>query len=320
MMNLNESVAKLQTLLPKLKANDAKFASDLVASYKRYKNLTPKQAPWVEKLIARAENPAPVFSAPLAAPAGVHVGGFAGVVALLTKAKEHLKFPKVRLTVNGTLVILSLNGKNSKRPGHVSISGEGVYPNRMFYGSVSPEGVFTPFKSELPGLTGLLTELAKNPARVAKEHGKLTGNCAFCGKVLGLGEDKRSVMVGFGPVCADHYGLKAEWLAAAEKVGTVMPTQKVEALNVLAEELEKQKELDALAAEVEAMYNTDEEAKDTLAKLETLPPMSVDDEAVESLLGKMLSTCLFCEKPSADVKVLNGHTVCSECVKTLTAE
>ena len=35
-MTLTESVAKLTTLIPALKANDAKFASDLIASFKKY--------------------------------------------------------------------------------------------------------------------------------------------------------------------------------------------------------------------------------------------------------------------------------------------
>lgn len=161
---------------------------------------------------------------PVAAPVAVHVGEFAGVVALFTKAKEHLKFPKVRLMVGGTKIVLSLNGVRSKTPGFVSIAGEGTYPNRAYYGRVSPDGAFAPFsKGTTPefmtALTALLTEFGSDPARVAKEHGKLTGNCCFCNKVLGLGEDKRSIHVGYGPVCADHYGLKAEWLhgvAAAE--------------------------------------------------------------------------------------------------------
>jgi hypothetical protein len=218
MMNLTESVAKLETLIPKLKANDAKFASDLIRSFKKYGSLTVKQTPWIEKLIVRAE--APVFSAPLAAPAAVNVGGFAGVVALFAKVTV-LKFPKIRLMVEGTKVVLSLNGAKSKNPGFISISGEGKYPNRTFYGRVSPEGTFTPahaaYGSFLTALTSLLTELASNPVRVAKDHGKLTGHCCFCGKSVGYGKEDRSALVGFGPDCAERWGFKTEWLAAAEK-------------------------------------------------------------------------------------------------------
>jgi len=215
-MTLNESVAKLQTLLPSLNAGDAKFAASLIASYTKWNSLSPKQEPWIAKLIARAETPK--FQVIASYPATVQVGGFEGVVALLAKAKESgLKFPKVRLKLDDTVLILSLNGAKSKFPGYVSISGEGKYPNKAFYGKVSPEGAFQPFKAELPGLTDLLSKLASNPARVAKDYGKLTGNCCFCGKVVGDGKEVRSVLAGFGPDCAENYGLKAEWLAAADK-------------------------------------------------------------------------------------------------------
>ena len=49
-----------------------------------------------------------------------------------------------------------------------------------------------------------LREFADDPARVAGEHGRLTGNCCFCHHTL---EDARSTAVGYGPVCASHYGL-----------------------------------------------------------------------------------------------------------------
>lgn len=223
-MILHEAVAKLSTLIPVLKANDAKFASDLIASYKKYGSLTPKQAPWIERLIARAETPVstPVFSAPLTIPNtvdAVHVGSFAGVIALFNKAKEHLKAPKVNLLVGNLKIVLSVNGPKSKFPGAISISGAGKYPYRSYYGKVTPEGVFQPSYAghDVAGLTALLSEFSANPARVAKDHGKLTGHCCFCNKVLGLGEDKRSVVVGFGPVCAEHYGLKDQWLQGAAK-------------------------------------------------------------------------------------------------------
>jgi hypothetical protein len=222
--NLKLNVEKLQSLLPKFKASDAQFASNLIASFKKYGGLTPKQEPWVEKLIARVEVPA--FQVLASYPAAViqepvHVGGFGGVIKLFAEAKAHLKFPKIRLQVEGRKVILALNGPKSLKAGHVSVLGEGTYPNRTFYGSVSPEGVFTPtYKTVNPftqALTALLSELAENPARVAKDYGKLTGNCCFCGKDIGKGKEQRSVLVGFGPDCAEHYGLKGQWLAAAEK-------------------------------------------------------------------------------------------------------
>ena len=159
--------------------------------------------------------PAPVAVAP---PTPVSVGSFSGVIALFDAAKAHLKFPKITLLCEGKVIRLSVAGPRSKTPGSVNVAGEGSYPNREWFGRVSPSGEWIPSRSGsaiAAPLTALLTEFAANPAGVAKAHGKLTGNCCFCNKVLGLGDDKRSIGVGFGPVCAEHYGLKAEWLKGA---------------------------------------------------------------------------------------------------------
>lgn len=44
----------------------------------------------------------------------------------------------------------------------------------------------------------------ENPAAVAAQYGHETGNCSFCSKEL---TDNRSVSVGYGPICAEKYGL-----------------------------------------------------------------------------------------------------------------
>jgi hypothetical protein len=302
-MTLSESVAKLATLVPVLKASDAKFASDLIASFKKYGGLTPKQEPWIGKLIARAEAPK---VAPVAA---VNVGGFTGVVALFGKAKDSgLKFPKIRLSLNGEAVILSLNGPKSKRPGFVSISGDGVYPNRAFYGSVSPEGVFTPFKSEMPGLTALLTELATNPARVAKDHGKLTGNCCFCGKAIGEGKEVRSVLAGFGPDCAENYGLKAEWLAAADKAEAKASVAPLSVQDEVIASLTTTM-TDGISPAVVADINEQTAQDEVLQAIEahTAAKQTVED----------LTVCFICDTPAADAKMLHGHAVCPTCIAQL---
>jgi len=157
----------------------------------------------------------------------VSVGSFSGVIALFNAAKAHLKYPKITLVCEGKKIILSVAGSGSKTPGSVNVAGEGQYPNRVWYGRVSPEGAWVPSNSGAAiqtALTSLLKEFGENPAGVAKAHGKLTGNCCFCNKVLGKGEDKRSIGVGFGPVCAEHYGLKAEWNKGAAELEATLAT------------------------------------------------------------------------------------------------
>lgn len=266
-------ITQLQSVLPVLKGGDAKFASDLIASFKKYKKLTPKQEPWVGKLIERATAPAP---APVAT---VNVGGFNGVIALFNAAKGHLKYPKITLSCLGKPVTLAVAGNMSKAPGTINVMGEGKYPDREWFGRVTPDGQWSPAKSVsaemLTALTALLTEFSSNPAGVAKAHGKLTGNCCFCNKAL-FGEDGKSVAAGFGPVCAEHYGLKTEWKLAVAKA----------------------EHLEAVAAVNEA--TAIEEQLDLLAEP-----------------AKPLVTCFFCEKPSAETSVLLGYTVCPTCAKQL---
>jgi len=286
-MNLSQSVSTLQTLLSNLNPGDAKFAAGLVAAYKKYGNLTPKQTPWVEKLIERAQPKvaAPVFSPSLVQPVveTVNVGGFEGVVALFNAAKSHLKFPKISLLVAGNKTVkLVLLGAKSKYAGSVSITNGGKYPQAIWYGRVSPEGVFTPSAKLVPefltALTALLQEFSQNPARVAKEHGKLTGHCCFCNKELGLGEDKRSVVVGFGPKCAQHYNLEAEWKSGVAKAAVVASvTEPVEVVQPVAE------------------------------------PVVVEPEPVVVAEQK---ACFFCDTV-ADTQELHGYAVCSACVQQL---
>lgn len=55
-----------------------------------------------------------------------------------------------------------------------------------------------------PGLEEQLRSLAANPAAYAADYGKMHGNCCFCSLPL---SDKRSLEAGYGPVCAENYGL-----------------------------------------------------------------------------------------------------------------
>jgi len=58
--------------------------------------------------------------------------------------------------------------------------------------------------SELEGLPELLMEADADFIAAAGRHGRETGECSFCGREL---VDPRSVFVGYGRSCAEHYGL-----------------------------------------------------------------------------------------------------------------
>lgn len=124
----------------------------------------------------------------------------APVAAFLKHAREHgLKFPKVRLIDNGQEITLSLAGDASKNPGavYVKIAGE-------YMGLVSAAGEVRGKIAARPAVLELLKGIATNPAGAAKAYAQLTGSCSFCGLQL---TDAGSIEVGYGPICAKHYGL-----------------------------------------------------------------------------------------------------------------
>lgn len=216
---------QLRESLPLLGQRDRAFAADLLAAANRYGRLTANQQPWVSKLIARAQ-PVTVDAPGLATGPVTHqLGNFAPVIALFGRAAEHLKYPKIRLICDGTPIILSVAGERSKAPGTINITGEGSFPNRAWYGRIDPAtGQWEPSRAAEgqfgSALKNVLSELATDPARVAAIYGKLTGNCCFCQREL---TDARSVTAGYGPVCADHYGLSAQWSNAVRNVSIETP-------------------------------------------------------------------------------------------------
>jgi hypothetical protein len=166
---------------------------------------------WVYAIAAEA--PAAVNSQP--------VGNLSGVMALFAKAKAHLRYPAIVLSVPalGETIRVSVAGEQARFPGSLNV----VNYNRMndagrkfWYGRVHQDGRFES-KAECREIGERLSAFAADPVKIATEHGRLTGRCCFCNLAL---TDARSTAVGYGSTCAGHYGLPwgdrpAEFGAAA---------------------------------------------------------------------------------------------------------
>ena len=193
-------VEALRLVLPKLTDRDQNFAGSLLKQNDR-RGLSEKQMFWVRELTKRATEPKPE-------PAKAEVGaGIEGVVQLLNRAKQHLKYPKLMIRVNGQDLRLSVAGPKARAPGSVNVTNCESYANRTWYGRVA-NGEFEASLKSTPetntAIVAALRALAADPAGVASEYGKLTGVCCFCSIPL---TDERSTAVGYGAVCASHYGL-----------------------------------------------------------------------------------------------------------------
>lgn len=202
------------------RASSDTFAKDLAEQAAA--GLSPRQWAWVHVLAVEDEQRRAAEKARLDAAEAIvnNDNQMDGIFDLFNAAKEHLKYPKIRLAVvtepaaNGQPALyrqyrLSVAGPKSKNPGWINVVAEersGYDGSRAFYGVISTDGLFLP-RCDLkqhPGLVELLVRFAANPQQVAAEYGRLLGNCCFCGLPL---SDPRSTEVGYGKICSDHYHL-----------------------------------------------------------------------------------------------------------------
>jgi hypothetical protein len=128
-----------------------------------------------------------------------------GIFSLFEHAIAHsLKYPKIRLqTSSGQNVVLSRAGDKSRYTGQIQVTDGRPYGANTYFGRIDTAGIFHVSTADAT-VSVLLTRLADNPADVASEYGRLTGQCCFCGLAL---KDARSTAVGYGPICADKFGL-----------------------------------------------------------------------------------------------------------------
>lgn len=180
--------------LLKTKPND-RFISSLAAAYPR---LSPSQEFWFFKLAEGIKNP----TAQPPQRTGVKVGsGFLRVQEMFANAiASKLKYPKIRLQDSaGHKIVLSLAPASGRNANHIYVKADDIY-----CGKISPEGSFLKVGECLEFVESYLQSFADDPAKIAAAYGHQTGNCCFCALQL---TDKRSVKVGYGPICAEKYGL-----------------------------------------------------------------------------------------------------------------
>ena len=184
---MNVTFEQLKKALPVLSDRDQEAAASLLDQWQE-RGLTVKQLSFAAALAKRAEGKAPLASA-----------GLDRVRALFEAAyKAGLKFPKVWIAPHLTL---KPAGPRSAHPGTIQVMGDGF---DEWFGRIELDGSLTAGRDMPADAPRILREWAADPAKAASAFGHLTGHCAFCAKEL---TDPRSVAVGYGPVCADNYGL-----------------------------------------------------------------------------------------------------------------
>jgi hypothetical protein len=151
-----------------------------------------------------------------------NVGDLSRIVALFDTARQHLRFPSIVL--DGFRV--NVAGPRAREPGSLTVTGVerdtvsrfGRGLTRKYFGRVTRAGVFEPSQAAPDGIGAKLRTFAADPAGQAAEHGRLHGACCFCNRAL---RDERSTAVGYGPDCAENFGLPWGSLAAGSFAVTV---------------------------------------------------------------------------------------------------
>lgn len=181
----------LKQSLPNLSGRDRSFAVSLCEGFIGYGRLSGKQMYWAKILIERAKNsPEPgAFTPPLT--------GFINLARNVMETKDKATF---RIRADGDEYKLWVKKGNT----HVAVydASDGLYLGQIR----NADALFYPRRpSEVPpSLVKALIAFSADPEGAAAAYGHETSSCCFCSREL---TDERSVKVGYGPVCADHYGL-----------------------------------------------------------------------------------------------------------------
>jgi hypothetical protein len=222
------------------------FARDLAAAY-RNRTLTHNRRVWLHAkandTLSRAQhalnNPQPADRAGRAATAYTTASAvrpnrpnFQGIYNLFATAKANLRAKaeekaanarakgrtapnpdsagnnlKIRLSVENQGLAVKWASVNGRNKGWLYVTDGGDYENGLYFGKISPEGDFVTGKDCTAAIIEILTAFDANPVAFACEFGRRTNTCCFCGRHLTDDKEGRSVEVGYGPICADTFGL-----------------------------------------------------------------------------------------------------------------
>lgn len=217
-------IEALADVVENLNDSDQDFAHSMMDQFANRGELSEKQWVWIDRLAKRGEprcswadepNPA----ARLVDPDGSAGGGeflpladlFAGAAKSSANPKG-LVHPKMRFDLAGIDpswrgdLLLKRAGGFAQYPGSINVTNGMPYddPHGLFYGRVHKDGRFERGRDFTSRVKGILQAINCNPVSMAADYGRKTGNCCFCATPL---SDDRSTSVGYGPICADRYGL-----------------------------------------------------------------------------------------------------------------
>lgn len=167
------------------------FAQSLKAAVMRFGGLTANQAAAIDRLIARDEARKAAMAQRKAEAAPIDVNK---IEVAFGVASSRLKKPKLRLP--GGFEV-SKAGIRSRNPGALYVCQGEEYLGKIM------GGVFERSAKCSPETEAAFRAHMDDPLAAAVEFGRVTGQCACCGKTL---TNPESIERGIGPICASSFG------------------------------------------------------------------------------------------------------------------
>ena len=142
-------------------------------------------------------------NAPQPFAAGEQMHQFKPVIDLLAKATASgLKKPRLHLRLGENKVIIKAAPVTGRNAGCFYVTG--AFEDDIYWGKIDANGDADAKLKSAGYIFEQLAELAADPAAFAVRQGRETICCMFCGRDLDTTESRT---VGYGPICADKWGL-----------------------------------------------------------------------------------------------------------------
>lgn len=203
-----EAAEKMRAMLTLdiVPGKDKHFCQSLMKQLEKNNQLSDKQWYWVVKLVRdgfkktakKKTEPSPQIEI-----------DYGKLVTPFAVAAETLKNPKVVVEYHDFKFRLTMSQPHHAWPGAINVAvrhlGEWVWVGRVHKTGVwQPSAQSKKLEGVRQSAVRLLTNFAADPVEFTASYGKKTGNCCFCSTKL---TDPKSTEVGYGPVCAQNYGL-----------------------------------------------------------------------------------------------------------------
>ena len=190
-----DTIARLESNKGNLSFRDETFAQSLLSAWYG-KRATGKQWEWIVRLAERA-------TAPKVEPVTINLANITKMFATAIGAFKRPPSLKLKFENIGRVKI-AFCGPRSRYHGSFNVTDGRPFGENVFYGRIDSDGNFHPSANATPEFIAALVAFNSDPATAAAKVGHETGSCMFCSRDL---TDKRSISVGYGPDCAEHWGL-----------------------------------------------------------------------------------------------------------------